>query len=118
MIQVKRVYERPAKDDGARILVDRVWPRGVKKEALQLDGWLKDVAPSDRLRRWFGHKAARWEEFRHRYFSELDESPEAWKPILELARWGNVTLVYGARDRENNNAVTLRGYLMAKLKRG
>lgn len=118
MIQVKRVYERPAKDDGARILVDRVWPRGVKKEALQLDGWLKDVAPSDRLRRWFGHKAARWEEFRHRYFSELDESPEAWKPILELARRGNVTLVYGARDRENNNAVALRGYLMAKLKRG
>jgi uncharacterized protein YeaO (DUF488 family) len=83
----------------------------VKREALDLDGWLKDVAPSDALRRWFGHDPARWDEFRRRYFTELDGKSEAWRPILEAARRGNVTLLYSARDAEHNNAVALKAYL-------
>ncbi len=117
MIQVKRVYEKPAKSDGARFLVDRLWPRGVKKGALQVDGWVKDVAPSDALRRWFGHKPEKWTVFQKRYFAELDRKREAWEPILEAARRGNVTLLFGARDAEHNNAVALRRYLMAKLEK-
>lgn len=111
MLQVKRVYDPPQMDDGTRFLVDRLWPRGVKREALQLDGWLKEVAPSDSLRRWFGHDVARWDEFQCRYFAELDGKPEAWRPLLETAREGNVTLLYSARDREHNNAVALKAYL-------
>lgn len=117
MILVKRVYEKPAKADGARFLVDRLWPRGLKKEALQLDDWVREVAPSDALRRWFGHEPKKWQEFQKRYFAELDKRPEAWKPILEAARRGNVTLLFGARDAEHNNAVALRDYLTAKLRR-
>lgn len=116
MIQVKRVYDPYSPDDGARFLVDRLWPRGLKKEALRLDGWLKDAAPSDALRRWFGHDPARWDEFRRRYFAELDSKPEAWQPILQAARQGNVTLLYSARDVEHNNAVALKSYLEIKLK--
>lgn len=115
MIKVKRVYEPPVPGDGARFLADRLWPRGMKREALQLDSWLKDVAPSDSLRRWFGHKPARWDEFQHRYFAELDAKPEAWRPVLEAARRGNITLLYSARDTQHNNAVALRAYLKAKL---
>jgi len=109
VIQVKRVYERPAKSDGARFLVDRLWPRGVKKGALQVDGWVKEVVPSDALRRWFGHKPEKWTVFQKRYFAELDQKREAWR--------GNVTLLFSARDAERNNAVALRDYLMAKLKK-
>ena len=111
MIQVKRAYEPAAKSDGKRFLVDRLWPRGVTKEALRLEAWLKDVAPSDDLRKWFGHEPAKWDEFRRRYLAELDNRPEAWQPILEAARRGNVTLLYGARDVEHNNAVALKEYL-------
>jgi len=117
MIRVKRVYEPSAPDDGARFLVDRLWPRGMKREALQLDGWLKEVAPSDTLRRWFGHDPKKWEEFRRRYFVELDGRPEAWRLILEAARRGKVTLLYGARDTEHNNAVALGAYLRDKVGR-
>lgn len=85
MIKVKRAYEDPAPEDGRRFLVDRLWPRGVKKEALQLDGWLKEVAPSDDLRRWFDHDPDRWEGFKQRYSAELDEQPERWRPLLEAA---------------------------------
>ena len=115
MIQVKRVYDPPQMDDGARFLVDRLWPRGVKREALQLDGWLKDVAPSDSLRCWFNHDVVRWSEFQRRYFAELDGKPEAWWPLLEAAREGNVTLLYSARDQEHNNAVALKAYLEERL---
>lgn len=111
MIRVKRAYDAPVSEDGARFLVDRLWPRGVKKEALELDEWLKEVAPSDELRRWFGHEPEKWAEFQRRYFAELDDKPEAWQPILEAAGQGNVTLVYGARDTEHNNAVALKAYL-------
>jgi uncharacterized protein YeaO (DUF488 family) len=115
MIQIKRVYEGVTQQDGSLFLVDRLWPRGVKKEELALAGWLRDVAPSDDLRRWFGHDTARWEEFRRRYTAELDGKPESWRPILEAARQGKVTLLYSARDREHNQAVVLQEYLDEKL---
>ncbi|GIW52362.1 MAG: hypothetical protein KatS3mg081_1717 [Gemmatimonadales bacterium] len=115
MIRVKRVYEPPVPQDGARFLVDRLWPRGLKKETLRLDGWFKELAPSDRLRRWFAHQPGRWQEFRRRYFAELDRNESAWKPLLEAARRGTVTLLYAARDAEHNNAVALKEYLESKL---
>ncbi|HKS97616.1 MAG TPA: DUF488 domain-containing protein [Terriglobia bacterium] len=118
MLQLKRAYEPTAPSDGTRYLVERLWPRGMKKEALRLDAWLKDVAPSDALRRWFSHDPAKWTEFRRRYTAELDASTAAWQPILAAARRGTVTLVYSAHDTEHNNAVVLREYLEARLKRG
>lgn len=111
MIQVKRAYEAPAKSDGARYLVDQLWPRGVKKEELRLEGWLKSAAPSSKLRKWFGHDPAKWDEFQRRYFIELDAKPEALEPLKEAAAKGKVTLVYGARDTEHNNAVALKKHL-------
>ncbi len=111
MIRLKRVYESPEPRDGACFLVERLWPRGIKKNALHMDGWLKDVAPSDGLRRWFGHDPRKWEEFRRRYFAELDGKPDAWEPLRAAARKGTVTLLYSARDTEHNNAVALKNYL-------
>jgi uncharacterized protein YeaO (DUF488 family) len=99
--------------DGRRFLVDRVWPRGVRKDELRLDGWLRDAAPSTELRRWFGHDPARWEEFRRRYTAELDARPEAWAPLREAEREGDVVLVFGAHDVEHNNAVVIRDRLRA-----
>jgi uncharacterized protein YeaO (DUF488 family) len=115
VIQVKRVYELYKRDDGARFLVDRLWPRGVKKENLPLQGWLKEVAPSDALRRWFAHDTGKWREFRQRYFIELDAKPEIWQPVLEAALHGNVTLLFAARNVEYNNAVALKEYLEKRL---
>ena len=115
MIKIKRAYEEPAPEDGRRFLVDGLWPRGVKKEALQVEGWLKEAAPSVDLRRWFDHDPERWEGFKRRYFAELDEHPERWRPLLEAAREGDVTLVYAARNEEQNNAVALQAYLREKL---
>ena len=117
MIQVKRVYEKQTKTDGTRFLVDRLWPRGMSKETLRVDGWIKDIAPSDSLRRWFGHDPKKWKEFRSRYFAELGSKHEAWEPIVKAARRRNVTLLYGARDTEHNNAVALRDYLKGKLEK-
>ncbi len=117
MIRVKRVYEPARREDGRRFLVDRLWPRGIKRETLSLDAWAKEVAPSDSLRRWFAHDPYRWDEFRRRYAAELDRRPEAWGPILEAVRRGTVTLVYSARDSRQNNAVVLKGYLQMKLKK-
>lgn len=111
MIVTKRVYDNPDPEDGARFLVERLWPRGMKKESLHMEGWRKDVAPSDALRRWFGHDPARWDEFRSHYFAELDGRSETWRPLLEAARQGTVTLLYSARDLEHNNAVALKEYL-------
>jgi uncharacterized protein YeaO (DUF488 family) len=115
MIRAKRVYDPLEPDDGARLLVDRLWPRGVKKEQLSLDGWHRDIAPSSELRKWFGHDPTRWEEFKRRYFVELDKKPEAYSPLLEAVHAGNTTLLYSAQDREHNNAVALKTYLEAKL---
>ena len=111
MIQTKRVYEVRAKNDGKRFLVDRLWPRGVKKEALKLDGWLKEVAPSDALRHWFNHDPVRWKEFQRRYRAELSDKPENWQPLLEAATAGDVTLLFSAHDTEHNNAVVLKALL-------
>lgn len=110
MIHVHRVYD-PDPPPGRRFLVDRLWPRGVRREALNLEAWLKEVAPSDELRRWFGHDPGRWEAFQERYFQELEAKPDAWAPLLEAAREGDVVLLYAARDREHNNAVALRSFL-------
>jgi uncharacterized protein YeaO (DUF488 family) len=115
MIKVKRVYDESAASDGSRFLVDRLWPRGLKKKSLALDGWFKEVAPSDRLRKWFGHDAKKWKEFRKQYFAELRVKPETWQPIMEKSRRSDVTLLYSARDSEHNNAVALRNFLIAKL---
>jgi uncharacterized protein YeaO (DUF488 family) len=114
-INIRRVYDDAAKGAGTRFLVDRIWPRGIKKQDLHLDGWLRDVAPTAELRRWFGHNAARWMEFRSRYEAELDANPAAWQPILEAAHQGPVTLLFGARDEQHNQAVVLRDYLTPKL---
>ncbi len=111
MIRTKRVYEEPDAVDGTRFLVERLWPRGIRKESLADAAWLREVAPSDELRRWFGHDPAKWEEFRRRYFAELDREPSAWMPIVEATRRGNVTLLYSARDTEHNNARALAEYL-------
>lgn len=110
-IAVKRAYESASRGDGKRFLVERLWPRGIKKEALEIDAWLKDVAPSTALRQWFGHDPAKWEEFRRRYFRELEKNRSALDPIIAAARHGTVTLVYSAHDVEHNNAVALRDYL-------
>ncbi len=118
MIRVKRVYEPAQTREVVRFLVDRLWPRGVKRDALRLTGWLKDVAPSDSLRRWFGHDPEKWEEFRRRYFAELDRKAEAWCSLLEAARVGPLTLLFGARDLRHNNAVALKEYLEGKLEKG
>ncbi|HUI43436.1 MAG TPA: DUF488 domain-containing protein [Terriglobia bacterium] len=117
MIQIKRVYEAASPADGRRFLVDRLWPRGMKKEALKMEAWLKDAAPSDELRHWYSHDPAKWTEFRRRYFAELKARAEAVKPLLEAARQGDVTLLYSARVTELNNAVALRDYLAARLRK-
>jgi uncharacterized protein YeaO (DUF488 family) len=116
MIRIKRTYDVPARGDGRRILVERLWPRGMTKEALETDEWRKDVAPSTELRKWFGHRLERWEQFRARYREELDANPEAWEPILEAAERGTVTLLYSARDVLHNGACVLLDYLSDRQK--
>jgi len=116
MILIKRAYEAAKKEDGARFLTDRLWPRGIRKENLPLQGWLKDVAPSRELRRWFQHDPAKWDGFRRRYFAELESHPDAWQTLLTRARKGRVTLIYSARDAEYNDAVALRDFLRMKLR--
>jgi uncharacterized protein YeaO (DUF488 family) len=113
VVHVKRVYEPPAADDGERVLVDRVWPRGVTKQAASLSLWMKDVAPSSELRKWFGHDPERWTEFRRRYRAELDANKEPVNQLRDMVRHGAVTLVYGAHDEAHNQAVVLAEYLGA-----
>lgn len=115
MILLKRAYDTASSKDGRRYLVERLWPRGIKKPSLPLDGWLKDVAPSTELRKWFGHDPARWKQFQHRYRAELQQKPQSWKPLLEAARKGTVTLVYSSHDVEHNNAVVLKDFLESHL---
>jgi uncharacterized protein YeaO (DUF488 family) len=114
MIRIKRTYEPRARGDGRRILVERLWPRGMKKEDLHADAWMKDVAPSTELRQWFGHEVERWDEFRRRYQRELTAKPDAWAPVLEASKRGTVTLLYSAHDVEHNGAVVLRDYLIGR----
>ncbi|MCX8024423.1 MAG: DUF488 domain-containing protein [Thermanaerothrix sp.] len=113
-IQVKRVYAPRTQEDGLRVLVDRVWPRGLKREDVCADLWLKEVAPSPALRQWFGHDPARWETFKARYFAELDANPQTVERLLALAQTQPVTLLYAARDEQCNQAVALREYLLAR----
>ncbi len=113
-IRLKRAYDPPAKDDGKRILVDRLWPRGVKKENAALDQWLKDIAPSDELRQWFNHDLDQWAEFQRRYAGELKKHAELVDGLRQLARQGPVTLVYAARDTEHNDAAVLRPILLGR----
>jgi uncharacterized protein YeaO (DUF488 family) len=115
-IRIKRAYDAPAKNDGYRVLVDRVWPRGVSKEDAQFDAWLKDLAPSSDLRKWFGHDPGKWRQFKEKYFRELDGRRELVGELLENIGGGRATLVYGARDREHNNAVALKQYLRERKK--
>jgi uncharacterized protein YeaO (DUF488 family) len=112
MIKIKRVYEKPAKEDGWRVLVDRLWPRGMKKEAAKIDVWMKEVAPSDALRKWFGHEPEKWKEFQKRYRSELAKSVELIAGLKKMEReHGTVTLLFGAKDEAHNQAVALAGFL-------
>lgn len=117
MMHIKRVYDPPDKADGARLLVERLWPRGLSKEAARLTGWLREVAPSTELRKWFSHDPAKWEEFQRRYRAELDAHPEAWQPILAADRKGAVTLLFSSHDAEHNNVVALKAYLAEQRKR-
>ena len=117
MIRIKRTYEAPSRSDGRRILVERLWPRGMKKEALALDTWRKEVAPSTELRKWFNHRVERWEEFRRRYRRELNANLDGWEPILDVSRRGTVTLLYSARDTLHNGAVVLRDFLAERRAR-
>jgi uncharacterized protein YeaO (DUF488 family) len=116
MILIARVYDSETKEGGARYLVERLWPRGIKKKALRLDGWMKDAAPSTALRRWFGHKPERWKEFQKRYAAELQANPDGWAELLKIARRVNVTLLYSARDTERNSAGVLRAFISARLR--
>jgi len=118
VIRVKRVYERAAGSDGVRVLVDRLWPRGLSKAAARVDVWARELAPSDALRRWFGHDPAKWPEFRRRYFEELRTKELEVKEIERLARGGRLTLLYGARHERHNNAVALAAFLRKRLPRG
>jgi uncharacterized protein YeaO (DUF488 family) len=110
-IKLKRAYEGPESGGGFRILVDRLWPRGVSKSAARIDLWLKEIAPSAALRKWFGHDPSKWTTFRDRYFRELDQNPKAVEQLMAHVRRGTVTLVYGAKDQEHNDAVALKEYL-------
>lgn len=111
MIQCKRIYDEASPDDGMRVLVDRLWPRGISKDRANLDRWMKEIAPSDALRKWFDHDPDKWKTFCRRYHAELDEKDETVHLLREAADEGTLTLVYAARDRTHNNAVALKQYL-------
>jgi uncharacterized protein YeaO (DUF488 family) len=115
-ILLSRVYDREPRPTGTVYLVERLWPRGMRRDQLALDGWLKDAAPSTELRQWFGHDPRKWAEFRRRYVVELDSHPQSWQPLLAGGD-GDVILLYSSRDREHNNAVALRDYLLAHERR-
>jgi uncharacterized protein YeaO (DUF488 family) len=113
-IVIKRVYDPPTQEDGYRVLVDRLWPRGLTKEKAKVDLWLKDIAPSATLRRWFNHDPSKWREFKTRYFRELNQHPELTGQLKKKAGSTRVTLLYGAKDTNHNNALALKEYLQAR----
>lgn len=117
MINLRRAYDAPGTGEGTRYLVERLWPRGIRKESLKMDAWLKDVAPSTELRKWFSHEPGKWDEFQKRYTAELESHPDAWQPILDAARHGQVTLLFSSRDTEHNNALALKEFLERRLTR-
>jgi uncharacterized protein YeaO (DUF488 family) len=113
-VNVKRIYDPPAPSDGFRVLVDRLWPRGLSKDAAAFDEWMKDIAPSAELRRWFGHDPARWNEFRQRYAEEVGQHQDVLDDLRKRARHGPITFVYSARDETHNNAVALRDLILER----
>lgn len=117
-VWIRRAYEEPTRNDGYRVLIDGLWPRGVSKDEIAVDEWMRDIAPSSELRKWFGHDPARWEEFRERYRSELEAHGELLDQLVECARRGRVTLVFGARDAEHSNARVLRELIEERLSEG
>jgi len=114
-LSIKRVYEPPSPEDGCRLLAERLWPRGLRKDSARLDGWMREAAPSTPLRQWFSHQVPRWEEFQRRYRLELEANRDAWQPILDAAAKGRVTLLFSSRDTEHNNVVALRAFLLERL---
>jgi uncharacterized protein YeaO (DUF488 family) len=116
-VRLKRAYEPPLESDGTRVLIDRLWPRGLTKDKVAIDRWLRDIAPSTELRRWFGHDPARWHEFEHRYLAELRRHTDLLDELADLARKGTLTLVFGARDEEHNDAVVLRKLILERSKK-
>ncbi len=117
-IQIKRAYETPAESDGLRILVDRLWPRGVSKEKARIDFWPKEIAPSDGLRRWYDHDPGKWPEFKERYFAELDGNRELLQEILRFVRRGTVTFICSSKEQNLNNAVALKEYVEPLIRGG
>lgn len=115
MIQVKRIYDKIDERDGFRILVDRLWPRGLSRNMAKVELWLKDIAPSNELRKWFAHDPEKWAEFRRRYYEELKDKKEEVLVISEKAQGGTVTLLYGAKDEKHNNAVALKEYIERQI---
>jgi len=113
-VKLKRAYESPAAADGTRVLIDRLWPRGISKEKAALDQWMKDIAPSNQLRKWFGHDPARWNEFRRRYAAEVHKNPHLLEQLRSVARDGPITLVYSARDEAYNDAIVLRDLILGR----
>lgn len=117
MMHIKRVYDKPSPSDGKRLLVERLWPRGLSKEAARLDAWFRDAAPSTELRKWFSHDPTKWQEFQRRYYAELDANTEAWQPLLDVVKTEEATLLFSSHDAEHNNVVALKAYLEARLKK-
>jgi uncharacterized protein YeaO (DUF488 family) len=113
-VKLKRAYEPPAAEDGTRVLIDRLWPRGISKEHAAIDQWMKDISPSTALRKWFGHDPARWDEFRRRYAKEVHQNADLLDQLRTLARQGPITLVYSAHDEVHNDAVELRNLLLGR----
>jgi len=118
MIKIKRIYDAPTPDDGIRILVDRLWPRGVSKEKAKVDLWLREIAPSNELRKWYGHDPKKWAEFRKRYFSDLHTKRELVNQIVQKTKEGDVTLLYSSKEEKINNAVALKEYIEKQKKGG
>lgn len=116
-IKLKRIYEKPSRGDGYRVLVDRIWPRGISKEAAKIDAWHKEIAPSNDLRKWFGHEPEKWKEFKARYFAELKDRSEAVEELVSIVKKRSVTFVYAAKDEQMNNAAALKEYIEKKLPR-
>jgi uncharacterized protein YeaO (DUF488 family) len=114
VLKIKRVYDPPSKDDGKRILIDRLWPRGLRKKDAQIDDWIKEISPSNELRKWYGHDPAKWGEFKKRYFSELHGQPERIEEIVNASRKGTVTLLFGSKEERINNAEALKEYIEAR----
>jgi len=116
MVKIKRVYDPPSHTDGRRLLVDRLWPRGLKKEGSRIDEWIRDVAPSTELRSWFSHDSGKWIEFKKRFFKELDRNKDLVDRIASTARKGTITLLYGSKEERYNNAVALKEYVEARMR--